>query len=211
MTAAVAVVALLTPGPGSLPCNLVSPHQAAQSLEYERRGEARSDYGNESDERVWLRLRNNTSCLIRIPAAAPVLIRKGPDGRPTADLPDGQEVAMEVWVTDPGTGQQFVHPGGCVRSERTLPAGQSVTFSVAANLLKRGPIVVRFEYQWDQRGTVEHRLRLDPSELPEDVTTWLKGVKDPAERAYLSPAHAGRRLGGAPAHPTPEPSPKPRR
>ena len=51
-------------------------------------------------ERVWFRLQNNNNCRIRIPAGAPVSIRKGADGRPTGDLPEGQEGAMEVWITD---------------------------------------------------------------------------------------------------------------
>jgi len=207
--AAHALLALLVMGASGSPCELVNPRRAAQYLEYERHGEGQPDYGNESKERVWFRLQNNTNCRIRIPAAAPVSIRKGADGRPTGDLPEGQEVTMEVWITDAQTSRMFVHPGGDVRSERTLPAAQSVTFSVAANLVKRGPMAVTFDYQWDQGGTVEHRLRIETKDLPEDVVAWLKGVEDPPEQAYLSPSHAGRRLNGAPAQPKSQPSPKP--
>ena len=210
MTAAAVMGVVLAANAARVPCTLVNTYRSAQYLEYERRDEAEADYGNESRERVWLRLYNNTTCPLRIPARTPVIIRKKPNGTPTIDLRDGQEVAMDVWLTDPDARDMYVHPGGDVRSTTTLPAAQSVTFSVAANLLKRGPMVVTFDYEWDQRnGTVEHRLRLEPKDLPEDIATWLKGVKDPPERAYLSPSHPGRRLSGAPANPTPEPTPKP--
>jgi len=69
-------------------------------------------------------------------------------------------------------------------------------------------MAVTFDYQWDQGDTVEHRLRLEPKELPEDVVAWLKAVKDPPEQAYLSP-HTREASEPCARQPKSQPSPKP--
>jgi hypothetical protein len=193
-------------------CEIVDPSFGPQYITYERHNVARPDYGNESIERVWFRFHNNTTCRLTVPAAMPLAFRRLPDNTPTTDPVDGQEVALDVHITNPGTRELYVHPGGDLRSESSLPARQSIIFSVAANLLKRGPIAIRFSYQWERPGApgfgeIEHRLVFDPTkDLDEDVRRWLDKVEDPPKRPFLSAEFPGRRLSGAPAC---EPGPAP--
>src|SRR5262245_15571442 len=90
---------LTVAGPGTA-CSLLDEQYSAQYLQYDRHGRAARTYADESDERVWLRLRNNTTCPIRIAAGFRFAIRRLPDSSTTIDPVDGQEVGMEVEVTD---------------------------------------------------------------------------------------------------------------
>ncbi len=178
-------VALFLPSTllGDEPCRSLSAFGDSQSVVYERHGQERPLYVGESDERVWFRLTNHTTCPILIPA--PYLHpRTLPDGRLTFDPADGVEIGLGVHITYPELGGERVYRG--VPGESRLPAGQSVVFSVAANLVKRGPIAVDLRYEWERPsagcGSIEHRLVFDPKELFRDepaLRAWLAKVNDP--------------------------------
>lgn len=208
------LVSMFLAAAATSPCSIVKPSYGSQYVTYERRDHARPDYGYESDERVWFRFHNNTTCALTIPAAMPFVVRTLPDGGLTADPVDGVEVALDVSITGPERGEMWLHPPGCMRSESTLPGGQSVVFGVAANLLKRGPVAIDFAYAWEKpgspyRGTVQHRLLFDVrQDFPyvTDFKEWLDKVKDPPKRPALSREFPGRHLSGEPADPSPKPS-----
>ena len=189
MSVFVLVLGLLAAEAGKEPCRTLGDGVGSQTIVYVRHGKSRRFYRSESEERVWLRLRNNTTCPITIPATMPFKIRKLPDGTPTLDPVDGLEVYLGVFVTFPTLGGRRLYHGPS--GEGRLPAGQSVVFSVAANLLKRGPIAINFRYEWERSspccGVIERRIVFDIREHLEDepeLARWLAKVKDPPRRKH---------------------------
>src|SRR5512138_799058 len=122
------------------PCAIVSDWFGPAYITYERHGKERPSYGNESEERVWLRFHNNTTCAVRIPTHPGGIGHFEPGGTFSPDPQDGQEVGMDVWVADPSG--PLLQRGAALPTTCFLSPGRSVVFSVAANLLKRGPIMI---------------------------------------------------------------------
>lgn len=187
------------------PCSILNDWFGPLYITYERHGERPASYGNESDERVWLRLHNNTTCNVRIPAHPGGLGHFESDGTFSPDPQEGQEVGMDVWVSDPNG--PLLQRGTALPANCFLAPGRAVVFSVAANLLKRGPIMIDIGYAWETSrtsdyGRIEHRIVFDLRERLKDepdLDKWLAQVKEPPVRSHLSPEHPGTRLSGAPA------------
>lgn len=171
-------------------CALVKPTSPAQYLTYETHGKAIPLRAGESNEHVWFRFHNNTTCPVKIPAATLFLMRTLPNGRITDEPPDGQELNVDVSFTRPGGPPPYFGAAGLIG---VVPAGQTVVFRVPANLLMQGPIAVRFMYVFENYegytpwlGETVHAVLYNPKYLDEAVLSWLSKAL-PAEGTAANP------------------------
>ncbi len=165
----------LAEGTAAESCRLRAGSIYAQTIKSERVGEGAPAHEGDSKERVWLRLRNNTTCGIWVIAQNGAA--KGDDAGlgGVRRLQDGQELVDNYEVQDArrGTEPRLHHAGPC--SAHLLSGGDSVVFSVPLSIFLKGfNVSVRFSYEWEgQRpifGTVvDHRVFFRCSDLPEDV------------------------------------------
>jgi hypothetical protein len=105
-------------------------------------------------------------------------LQTGPGGKVIQSRPYGDEVMVDLELTDPDS-HQLRLGGGDTHSETTMRPEESVLFDVAAKHLRVGPIGVRFWYVWDG-GTdfVEHRVIFDSGALPANVRLWLASARE---------------------------------
>jgi|GEM_PF-6159143 len=115
-----------------------------------------------SEEIVWLRLLNNTSCDIIILTAS-MKLTKFPDGRFTTDLQDGASIEVYYEFVERETKAITVEAyglGGLIIVSR-LPSGKAILFSVPKSHFKQQQSLrVPFGYDWEgetpKTGLVQH-------------------------------------------------------
>jgi hypothetical protein len=161
---AVAVILLFVGDTGAMTsgCQYVSRGSpprflAPQYISFVRAGEGAPARTFETTRsRVWLSIHNNTTCEI---------VLDGP--------------GVQVIYIDPRTHAQLpwqLHGGAEVR----LGSGQSLEFSVAANMLRKYAVAVPFWFSWEFYDTanpaaaVVHQVEFGSDLLPSDVQVWLR-------------------------------------
>jgi len=157
-------------------CDVVDPSKPPQFVSYERTEPVSNRQRGARENRVWLRLHNNTSCTIII-ATDGVKLSKLPGGTATFDLQDGTVIGVNYEVQDSRRekGPKPVHGGDEVIISR-LPSSRSIIFSVPYIYFKqRLDIVVPFKYEWERSssprvGPVYHRVSFRSEDLPQQVT-----------------------------------------
>ena len=128
------------------------------------------------ENKVLLRLHNNTNCNIEIITTATYTTVIKADGSITTDMPQDSEVEIGFRIENQS-------PSGATTFEgldhdisiSDLPPGQSVLFSVPFVYFKPKQVVyVPYKYNWEvgspDTGTIVHRIYFENSKLPNKLS-----------------------------------------
>lgn len=143
-------------------------------ITYERSGKLKPLYASESENRIWLRLHNNSRWSLLLAAT-------GGDDKAYGDVSlfyDIDEIQSEINNSgelnkqNPPVGRPLNHTFSVVQ----LPSGKSVLFSVPKEHIGKGLILkVRFAYEWEGDDSVsandepKHYVYFYSTDLPSDI------------------------------------------
>lgn len=161
------------PQTSELGCRLLDQRAWAIYIKYERAGVDKLERKVKDEEKVWLRLHNNTSCAIFIPTDQ-AIVTKLPDGQITGDLQESADVIMgfEIQDRERKKSPRPAYKWGDLTNISRLPAGRSVVFGVPLSYFKKKfNIVVPFKYEWELNsplggGRLVHRVYFYSGDLP---------------------------------------------
>lgn len=162
------------PKPVESACRLIDKNSWSLYMTYERLANDKAERKVMSQQKVWLRLHNNTDCTILV-STDHIVETKLPDGQITTDLQEGDTINIGFKVQDAKRTKppQPAYNWGDVTYLSRLMPGRSVVFGVPLFYFKkRFDIAVPFKYEWEGgaspgTGRIIHLVYFYSEDLPE--------------------------------------------